>query len=41
VQGAVDAGIELLEKPFTEASLLARERHAIESGGEPAGPGTG
>jgi len=39
VQGAVDAGIELLAKPFTEASLLARVRHAIESRSEPAGPG--
>lgn len=31
VQGAVEPGVDLLEKPFTEAILLARVRHAIDS----------
>ena len=31
VQGAVEPDVDLLEKPFTEASLLARVRRAIDS----------
>jgi PAS domain S-box-containing protein len=31
VQGAVEPDVDLLEKPFTEATLLARVRHAIDS----------
>jgi len=33
VQGAVEPDVDLLEKPFTEASLLARVWHAIDSRG--------
>ena len=34
-QGALDPYIDLLEKPFSETTILARVRRAIDSGGAP------
>jgi signal transduction histidine kinase/ActR/RegA family two-component response regulator len=34
--GALASQIDLLEKPFTETTLLTRVRHAIDNGAEPA-----
>jgi FixJ family two-component response regulator len=34
--GAFADQIDLLEKPFTEATLLTRVRHAIDNGTHPA-----
>jgi two-component system cell cycle sensor histidine kinase/response regulator CckA len=36
-QGTLEPGVELLEKPFTQADLLARLRSIFE----PAAPGPG
>jgi PAS domain S-box-containing protein len=38
-QGALDAGLNLLEKPFSEHALLTRVRHTIDHASPPAGPG--
>ncbi len=39
-QGALDPGVELLEKPFTKATLLTRIRQVIDhnGGSHPASP---
>jgi len=38
-QGALDPSVDLLEKPFSENTLLTRVRHAIDGDrGEPDGP---
>jgi len=37
-QGALDAHVDLLEKPFTEATLLARVHQAIHNGAETGSP---
>jgi FixJ family two-component response regulator len=34
-QGGLDPHVDLLEKPFTAATLLTRVRQAIDSRGEP------
>jgi FixJ family two-component response regulator len=36
--GAFANQIDLLEKPFTEATLLTRVRRAIDNGAHPASP---
>jgi DNA-binding response OmpR family regulator len=37
-QGALDPGVDLLEKPFTETTLLTRVRQAIDNRGQPHQP---
>jgi hypothetical protein len=37
-QGALDVGVDLLEKPFSQATMLTRVRQAIDNGGQPAAP---
>jgi len=38
IHGAFASQIDLLEKPFTEATLLTRVRRAIDNGTHPATP---
>ena len=38
-QGVAEAGADLIEKPFTEASLLPRLRRLIAGDGPDSGPG--
>ncbi len=37
-QGALDPGVDLLEKPFAQTTLLSRVRQALDRAGEPADP---
>ena len=35
---ALEPGVDLLEKPFAQTTLLRRVRRAVDTAGEPAGP---
>jgi two-component system cell cycle sensor histidine kinase/response regulator CckA len=37
-QDALEPGVDLLEKPFAQTTLLRRVRRSLDTAGEPAGP---